>query len=119
MIFIVDDDEAVRQSLSLLFSSESMESQSFANAREFLDRCRPSNSDCLIVDVDLPGMDGIELLRHLRGQGLKLPVFVVTGYASTFMHQWAREAGATAFLEKPVNADHIVSLVRDGKAAAP
>lgn len=119
MIFIVDDDQAVRLSISFLLACESMESQGFASAREFLDHCHPSNADRLIVDVDLPGMDGIELVRRLRAQGLTLPVLVMTGHPSEFVRQRAREAGATAFLEKPVPADHILSLVRDGKATAP
>jgi FixJ family two-component response regulator len=94
-----------------------MESQSFPDARDFLDSCHPADNDCLIVDVDLPGMDGIQLLQRVRTQGLKLPVFVVTGHPSPFVRHRAREAGATAFLEKPVNADEIVSLIRDSGAA--
>lgn len=118
MIFIVDDDQAIRQSLSFLLGSEGIESQSFANAHEFLDRCHPSDDDCLILDVDLPGVDGIQLLERVRAQGLKLPVFVVTGYPSAFVRQRAEEAGATVFLEKPLNEDRIVSLVRDSAASA-
>lgn len=119
MIFIIDDDQDIRQSFSLLLASEGLASQGFASAREFLDRCRPSSDDRLIVDVDLPGMDGIELLQRLRRQGLGLLAVVITGQPSTFVRQQALAAGAAAFLEKPVDAEQIVALVRDGKAATP
>jgi two-component system response regulator FixJ len=116
MIFIVDDDQAVRRSSSLLLDSEGLESQGFADAHQFLDRCHPSDGDCLIVDVDLPGMDGIQLVQRVRANDQTLPVLVITGHPSTFMRQRAREAGATAFLEKPLEADRVVSFVRDGRA---
>lgn len=119
MIFIVDDDRAVRHSLALLLKCEGLESQGFGSAREFLDHCRPSKDDRLIVDVDLPGIDGVALLQHLRARGLGLPAVVITGKPSTFVRQQALQAGATAFLEKPVNADQLVELVRNDKAAAP
>lgn len=119
MIFIVDDDHAVRHSLALLLKCEGLESQGFSNAGEFLDHCRPSNDDRLIIDVDLPGMDGVALLQLLRNRGLRLPAVVITGKPSTFVRQQAFLAGATAFLEKPVDADQLVELVRDDKAAAP
>jgi two-component system response regulator FixJ len=119
MIFIVDDDQAVRDSLSLLLASEGLDSRGFGSPREFLDHCRPSDDDRLIVDVDLPGMDGVEFLQRLRAQGLMMPAVVMTGKPSTFVRQQAMAAGAMAFLEKPVDAHQIISLVRDGKAAAP
>lgn len=118
MIFIVDDDQAVRHSLSLLLASEGLDSQGFGSPREFLDGCRPSNDDRVIIDVDLPGMNGVELLQYLRAQGLTLPAVVITGQPSTFVRQQAIAAGATAFLEKPVDADQLVALVRDNKAAS-
>jgi FixJ family two-component response regulator len=119
MIFIVDDDTAVRHSLTLLLASEGLESRGFASPQEFLDGCRPSNDDRLIIDVDLPGMNGIELLQRLRADGLSPRAVVITGQPSTFVRQQALAAGAMAFLEKPIDADQLVSLVRDGKAAAP
>ena len=119
MIFIVDDDTAVRHSLTLLLASEGLEARGFASPQEFLDGCRPSNDDRLIIDVDLPGMNGIELLQRLRADGLSPRAVVITGQPSTFVRQQALAAGAMAFLEKPIDADQLVSLVRDGKAAAP
>ena len=119
MIFIVDDDQAVRHSLSLLLASEGLDSQGFASPQEFLDGCQPSNDDRLIVDVDLPGMNGIELLQRLHTEGRNPRAVVITGQPSTFVRQQALAAGAIAFLEKPLDADQLVSLVRDGEAAAP
>jgi two-component system response regulator FixJ len=118
MIFIVDDDPAVRHSLALLLQCEGVDSQGFGSARAFLDHCRPSNDDRLIVDVDLPGMDGVALVRALRAQGLTLPAVVITGKPSTFVRQQALEAGATAFIEKPVDLGQLIELVRDRKTTA-
>lgn len=119
MIFIVDDDRAVRDSLGHLLAAEGLDSRSFGNPREFIESCRLSNDDRLIVDVDLPYMDGISLLQRLRAQGLTLWAVIITGQPSTFARQQALAAGAAAFLKKPVDADEIVSLLRDGKAATP
>jgi two-component system response regulator FixJ len=119
MIFIVDDDQATRDSLSLLLASEGLHSKGFGSPRAFLDACRPSGEDRLIVDVDLPGMDGIEFLQRLRARGLMLPVIIITGLPSTFVRQQALATGATAFLEKPLDAGEIISLVREGEAPAP
>jgi FixJ family two-component response regulator len=118
MIFIVDDDQAVRHSLILLLASEGLEARGFAGAREFLETCRPASDDRLVVDVDMPGMNGIELLQRLRADGLKPKSVVITGQPSTFVRQKALEAGAMAFLEKPIDADRLLALVRDGEAAA-
>jgi two-component system response regulator FixJ len=118
MIFIVDDDQAVRHSLTLLLASEGLPARGFASAREFLAACKPSSDDRLIVDVDMPGMNGIELLLRLRDGGVSPRAVVITGQPSTFLRQQALAAGAMAFLEKPIDADRLVSLVRDGEAAA-
>ncbi len=119
MIFIVDDDQAVRHSLILLLASEGLQAQGFASAREFLAACQPVCDDRLIVDVDMPGMNGIELLLRLRDSGVSPRAVVMTGQPSTFLRQQALAAGAMAFLEKPIDADRLVALVRDGEAAAP
>lgn len=117
MIFIVDDDLAVRDSLSLLLACEGLNSRGFRDPREFLEHCRPLDEDRLIIDVDLPGMNGVALLQRLRAQGLKVPAVIMTGKPSTFVRQQALAAGAMAFLEKPVDADQLIALVREGKAA--
>jgi two-component system, LuxR family, response regulator FixJ len=118
MIFIVDDDEAVRHSLTLLLASEGLEAREFTSAREFLEACRPASDDRLIVDVDMPGMNGIELLLRLRDSGVSPRSVVITGNPSTFLRQQALAAGAMAFLEKPIDTDRLMSLVRDGEAPA-
>jgi len=117
MIFIVDDDRALRHSLALLLKCEGLESRGFQSAREFLDLCRPSNDDRLIIEVDLPGMNGVALLQLLRHRGLRLPAVVITGKPSSFVRQQALQAGATAFLEKPVSASQLVELMRADRAA--
>ena len=119
MIFIVDDDLAICQSLSFLLMCEGFESRSLGDACELLHDGALSDDDCLITDVDLPGMDGIELLKRVRDLGLKLPVIVMTGHPSTFVRERAWECGATAFLEKPLKDAEILSLIRKSRAAAP
>lgn len=119
MIFIVDDDRAIRDSLSFLLTCEGLASKSFGDPRQLLADCKLSDDDCLITDVDLPGMDGIELLKIVRESGLRLPVIVMTGHPSSFVRQRAQECGATAFLEKPIKNVAILSLIRNRDARPP
>ena len=112
MIFIVDDDSAVCHSLSFLLACEGLGSRTFSDARDFLADAEPSDDDWLITDVDLPGIDGIDLLRRLRAQGLKLPVIVMTGRPNSFARRRALDCGAMAFLEKPVEQAVLLDLLR-------
>lgn len=111
MILIVDDDPAIRHSLSFLLACEGLDSRTFADARQLLAETGLSNEDFLITDVDLPGIDGIELLVRLRERGLNLPAVVMTGHPSSFVRQRAVECGAKAFLEKPIKAGVLLDLL--------
>lgn len=111
MIFIIDDDEAVRDSLRLLLECDGFEATGFTSAVAFLETARPSGADCLIVDLHMPGMDGIALLEELRRRGVNLPALVITGRPSEAVRRRARAAGALALLEKPYNSTRLLALV--------
>jgi two-component system, LuxR family, response regulator FixJ len=111
MIFIVDDDAATRESLRLLLETEGLEARDFAAGRPFLDGTRPVGGDCLILDVNMPGMNGLEVLEELRRRGDALPVIIVTAHADAVTRHRAMAAGAVALLEKPHGADELLALV--------
>ena len=112
MIFILDDDAGVRDSLRLLLECEGMETRVFASCREFLDADGGAEGDCLILDVHLPGMSGIELLETMRRRGDMLPVIVISGRIDAMIRNRARTAGALAVVEKPYQVEEVLDLVR-------
>lgn len=112
MIFIVDDDHAIRHSLRLLFDCVGFQAREFPSAEAFLDARRCADEDCLVLDVQMPGMTGIELLERLRERGDKIPVIVITGRPSPADTARARAAGALSVLEKPFKPGEILGLVR-------
>jgi FixJ family two-component response regulator len=117
MIFIVDDDDATRDSLRLLVECEGFEAQDFASGRPFLDAVRPCDGDCLILDVNMPGMNGFQVVEELRRRGDRLPVIFVTAWSDPATRSRARVVGAAALLAKPHGADELLALVRQVSAA--
>ncbi|WP_207481183.1 response regulator FixJ [Arenibaculum pallidiluteum] len=111
-VFVVDDDEAVRDSLSMLLESAGLSVRTFGSAPEFLDSDAPSRSGCLLIDVRMPGMDGIEVQERLRATGCPLPVIVMTGHADVPLAVRAMKAGAIDFVEKPFDEDALLSTIR-------
>jgi two-component system response regulator FixJ len=109
MIFILNDDDGVRDSLRLLLECEGFEAREFASCGEFLDAGRRGDGDCLILDLHMPEMSGIELLERLRRRGETLPVILITG---RFDGKIRERAGALAVVEKPYKAAEILNLVR-------
>ena len=112
MIFIVDDDPGVRDSLRLLLECEGLEAREFASCREFLGADWAAEGNCLIVDVHMPGISGIELLETMRRDGAMLPVIVLSGRIDAAIRNRARAAGVLAVVEKPHQADEVLNLVR-------
>lgn len=100
-VFVVDDDEAVCRSLSLLIDGIGLDVQTFNSAREFLDAYEPAQPGCLVIDVRMPGMSGLELQSELAVRGINLPVIVITGHGDVPMAVKAMKAGAVDFVEKP------------------
>jgi FixJ family two-component response regulator len=104
-IAIVDDDEAVRTATASLVRSLGYEARTYASALDFLHEGPVPPPDCLITDVQMPGMTGVELQERLRQEGRTLPIIVVTAFASEALRLRALASGAFAFLEKPVGGD--------------
>lgn len=122
MIYVVDDDDAVRDSLRTLLTTFGFPVKDFASGQEFFARADRSEGKCLILDVNLPGESGLEVLARLRADGSTLPVVMLSGRAEASARRRARELGAAAFLDKPVAFDVLRATIRavvdaaDGKA---
>lgn len=116
-IFILDDDEAVRDSLSMLIESAGYKAEAFASAREFLARSPFPPRVCLLLDVHMPEMSGLQLQDELARRGLKLPVIVMTGQADVPVAVRAMKAGALDFIEKPFPDEIMLESIRNALAS--
>lgn len=112
IIHLVDDDEGLRKALSRLLRAEGYEVRAFANAKDFLTACHAREIDCLLLDVLLPGLDGLELQRRLVRSGATVPIVFLTGHGDIAMTVSAIKAGAIDFLTKPVNDSDVLRAVR-------
>lgn len=112
-VFVVDDDEAVRDSLRMLLKADGHEVSTFASAREFLDACTPDMQGCIILDVKMPGMDGISLQEELKRRSLRLPIIFLSGQGTIPVTVSAIKAGAMDFLTKPVDGTELLASVRE------
>ena len=111
-VYIVDDDDAVRDSLKELLEEEGFEIETFPSGEAFLNHFHPGGKSCLLLDVQLPGKSGIELLKTLGHRDHHLPVIVMTGNGDRITKSRAFEAGAAAFLEKPLDVDQLIDTLR-------
>jgi FixJ family two-component response regulator len=110
---VVDDDEAVRDSMCALLESYGIEVCAYASAREFLVASRAQPKGCVLLDLHMPGMSGLELLETLQAQGSKVPVIAITGRSDSALKERAARAGAVTLLDKPVTDDKLMtSLAR-------
>ena len=115
-VFVVDDDRAVRDSLALLVQSVGLEVETFAGAGEFLDAYRPDRPGCLITDIRMPGMSGLDLQERLTEDGYHIPVIVLTGFGDVPAAVRALKGGAVDFVEKPFNPQALLDLVQQAIA---
>ena len=112
LVAVVDDDISVRESLESLIRSVGMEVRVFASAEEFLNSAQPRKADCLVLDVRLPGMSGVELHHHLLARNRKLPVIFITAHASDDCARLeARSDWTVAYLTKPFDEDELLDAV--------
>ena len=111
-VFIVEDDAAVRDSLGLLLGLQGFRTQSFSCAEDFRRIYQPSWAGCLLLDVRMPGMNGLELQESLRRQGLALAVIIMTAHGDITTVRTALKSGAVDFLEKPVDPAALLAAVR-------
>ncbi|NQT11169.1 MAG: response regulator transcription factor, partial [Planctomycetes bacterium] len=111
-VFIVDDDSGVRKSLSLLAKSAGLRAESYASGYEFLDFCTPEVSGCIVLDVRMPGMDGLQLQESLAARGIGLPIVFITGHGDVRTSVLALKGGGVDFFEKPFDDDELLESVR-------
>jgi len=111
-VFVVDDDEAVRDSLALLLRSVELAVETFGSANQFLDSYDPAAPGCLILDVRLPGMSGLELQQKLADDGADLPIVFITGHGDVPMAVRAMRRGAVDFLQKPFSNQDLLDRVQ-------
>jgi FixJ family two-component response regulator len=112
LVSIVDDDVSVRRSTRRLLRSSGLRAEAFASAEEFLQSGRVAETDCLILDVSMPVMDGLELQRRLAEIGRPIPIVFLSARASEEEERRALEAGAIGFLRKPVGKDVLLQAIR-------
>ncbi len=111
-VFVVDDDPSIREALTNLLRSVGLTVEAFGTARDFLARPRPDGPACLILDVRLPGLGGLELQRHLVEAKLELPIIFITGHGDIQMSVRAMKAGAREFLTKPFRDQDLLEAVQ-------
>lgn len=112
-VFVVDDDEAMRSSLHWLIESVGLAVECYASAEDFLDAYYPGRSGCLLLDVRMPGMGGLELQEYLRRHEITIPVIIITGHGDVPMSVRAMKEGAIDFIEKPFNDELLLDAIRN------
>jgi FixJ family two-component response regulator len=112
VVFVVDDDVSVRESLELLIRFEGWEPQTFASALEFLARPRAVVPSCLVLDISLPGLNGLDLQKQIAVERPDMPIIFITGYGDVPKTVQAMKAGAVEFLTKPFSDDVLLSAIR-------
>lgn len=113
VVFIVDDDVSVRESLELLVQHENWKPETFASAQEFLNHPRKLVPSCLVLDLSLPGLNGLELQKRLAVEHIDMPIIFITGYGDVPKTVQAMKAGAVEFLTKPLDYGALVSAIRN------
>jgi FixJ family two-component response regulator len=112
VIAIVDDDEGVRSAVHAVLKSAGLSPRSFASAEEFLGSSKRSETACLIADIEMPGMNGLELQAKLAEDDGRIPIIFITAYGNTMTRMRAMNAGALDFLEKPFDDEVLLERVR-------
>jgi FixJ family two-component response regulator len=111
IVFVVDDDISVRESLELLIRSKGWQVETFVSAQEFLERPRAFVPSCLLLDVSLPGLNGLDLQKSIATERTEMPIIFITGYGSIPMSVQAMKAGAVEFLTKPFNDEALLTAI--------
>ena len=112
IVFVVDDDVWVRESLETLIRDEGWQPETFSSAQQFLDRPRALTPSCLVLDISLPGLNGLELQKHVAVERTDMPIIFITGHGDIPMSVGAMKAGAVEFLTKPFNDEVLLTAIR-------
>jgi two-component system, LuxR family, response regulator FixJ len=110
-VYIVDDDDGMRRALSLLLNTVGHKTAAFAGPREFLEKFKADTAGCLLLDIRMPGMSGLELQQHLNRMGSMLPVIFITGHGDVPMAVQAMKEGAFEFVEKPFRDQDLLDRI--------
>ena len=111
LISVVDDDESVRRTTTLLIESFGFRAATFESAETFLKSGHLHDTSCLIVDVQMPGMNGLQLQSHLAAAGCGIPIIFITAYENNDSHRRAMQAGAAGFLGKPFSDEQLLQTI--------
>jgi len=111
-VAIVDDDEAVRNGFARLLRAHGVDTRTYPSGREFLSSLSFGEPGCLIADVNMPEMTGLELQDELSRRGFRIPTVVITGFDNSSVRDKCRDLGAIAYLRKPVGGDMLIAAVR-------
>jgi RNA polymerase sigma factor (sigma-70 family) len=112
-VFVVDDDSSTRELLAWLMKRHGIRAEIFPDARSFLSVCRPDTRGCLVLDLNMPGMSGLDLQKCLKERGVELPVIFLSGRADVPKAVHAVKEGAVDFIEKPFDYKRVVELIGD------
>jgi FixJ family two-component response regulator len=115
-VFVIDDDAGIRASIEGLLKSAGLRSECFERAEQFLKRKPPDTSSCLILDVGLPGINGMDFQQQLRSAGLQIPIIFVTGHGDIPMSVKAMKSGAVEFLTKPLKPHALLDAIQQALA---
>jgi len=112
IVFVVDDDPSIREAIKSLVNLAGLRVETFGTAQEFLRNERPDLPGCVVLDVELPGLSGLDLQRELAAHGIKLPIIFITGYGDVPMSVRAMKAGALEFLTKPFRDQDLLDAIQ-------
>jgi FixJ family two-component response regulator len=112
MISIIEDDLSIREAIEVLLKSAGMKYQSFDSAEQFLTESKPCVEDILVLDLNLPGMNGCDLLKKISYGGIKIHVIVTTAFDDPTSRKLCKQYGVTAFLRKPVDGEALIDLIK-------
>jgi two-component system response regulator FixJ len=116
LVYLVDDDDAVRRSAGFMLKTSGYEVEAFSSGVEFLKQVKQAPPGCILLDVRMPGMDGLEVQRELNAQGVIMPVIVLTGHGDVTVAVTAMKAGALDFIEKPFEKATLLNALEEGFA---
>jgi len=112
VIYVIDDDASVCKAMTRLMKSAGLSVQTFASAEAFLSSAQPTESDCLLVDIQMPGMSGLELQRQLAHLGYHVPVIFITAFDDDQVRKQARQIGAAGYFRKPFDDQALLDAIK-------